>query len=198
MKLYYTRRSPYARKVRVVAEEKNIPLDLIEVDLQRKTPELLAANPLGKIPTLVLDDGTAVYDSPVICEVLDSLHRSPPLLPEKEPERWNVLRIAALADGMMDIAVLAVLETLRPEEKRMQETVDRHRASLLRSAEALEKDLPSFGRSLSLGSIAVATALGYLDFRMPDLGWAAAHPKLAQWYEDFAARPSMRKTQPSA
>ena len=113
MKLLYTKRSPYARKPRVIALEKNIPLDLIDEDLQNKSQRLLGANPLGKVPTLVLDNGETLYDSPVICQYLDEINDKPILIPRSGPERYKVLKWEAVADDLMTVAINCYMEKVR-------------------------------------------------------------------------------------
>src|SRR5580698_6114938 len=112
MKLLYTKRSPFARKVRVIALEKNIPLELVDEDLQKKSQRLLDANPLGKVPTLVLDNGTTVFDSPVICQYLDHLNEKPVMIPRDPMQRIEVLKWEAFADDLMVAAINLYMEKI--------------------------------------------------------------------------------------
>lgn len=195
MKLYYSPNSPYARKCRVVAIEKGVldRIDLINVNPMDSAPELLAVNPLGTVPALVTREGLHLCESPVICEYLDGLSSETPLYPEAD--RICVLAMAALADGIMDAAVACVLEGRRPPERQYQAWVDRKQAAILRAIDKLAAvDLSA--APLSIGTIALAVALAYVDFRLPQLGWRTKYPKLAVWVDAFSKRESMLKTQP--
>ncbi len=199
MKLYYNPASPYVRKVRVLAMENGLmdAIELAEVTITPVGPDadLCADNPIGKIPTLVRDDGGALYDSRVICEYLDGLHGGARMFPEHDAERWTALRRQALADGILDAAVNTRYETfLRPRELRWPDWSDGQMAKVRRSLDELEEE--SFGEGVDIGTISVACALGYLDFRYPDEGWRDTRPKLAAWCEKFSARPSMSETRP--
>ncbi len=195
MKLFYTKRSPYARKVRVVALEKNIPLESIEEDLTNKSSHLLEANPLGKIPTLILDNGQTLCDSPVICEYLDSLKVHPVLIPKVKAKRFRILHLAAVADGLMDTTVAAYLEKTRHPEHFQEEFIKKQEETIFRCQEFIEKNLDDL-KELSLASIAVACAIGYISFRMPQLGPQTKFDKLARWFMIFSQRPSMEETRP--
>jgi len=197
MKLFYNNRSPYVRKVRVLALEKNIQLELIKVDLKNKPKELLAVNPLGQIPTLVLDNGAAIYDSVVITEYLDSLNERPRFIPASGKERFDVLKLAALGDGIMDYAIEIVHENFRPEEKQIDENRKKRIADISRCLQVLEYEVGFLRGRFSLAQIAVGCALGYLDFRLPDLEWQEDFMELADWYDGFSTRPSMKETKAS-
>jgi len=192
MKLHWSPRSPYVRKVMVCAHELGIVsrLELVRTVTAMLQPHeaLMRENPLSKIPTLVLDDGTILYDSVVICEYLDHLARGT-LFPAQGMERWQALRWHALGDGLLDALILWRNERERqvPLEAllsafalKTQATV----AQLEREAEALER------APFSIGHIAVGCALGYLDFRFQALAWRAQAPRLAQWLAQTALRPS--------
>ncbi len=198
MKLFYTATSPYARKVRVTLLEKGLGerIELVPCNLETPDAALLAANPAGKIPTLILESGEALYDSPVICEWLDLEAGTPLLLPAQGPTRWRVLRGQALADAVMDDALDVVMELRRGEEQRSAALIEKRTAALRRSVTALEQELAAWPDSLTLAHIAAGCALGYLDLRLPDLAWRAGHDRLAQWFAAFAQRPSMLATQP--
>lgn len=198
MKLFYTATSPYARKVRVTLLEKGLGerIELVPCNLETPDAALLAANPAGKIPTLILESGEALYDSPVICEWLDLETDPPLLLPAQGPTRWRVLRGQALADAVMDDALDVVMELRRGEEQRSAALIEKRTAALRRSVTALEQELAAWPDSLTLAHIAAGCALGYLDLRLPDLAWRAGHDRLAQWFAAFAQRPSMLATQP--
>lgn len=199
MKLHYNPASPYVRKVRVLALETGLmgDIELAKVTLTPTGPDadVCADNPIGKIPTLSRDDGSAIYDSRVICEYLDSRHGGTPMFPEAGEARWTAVRLQALADGILDAAVGTRYETfLRPEALRWSHWVDAQMAKIRRSLDALENE--SFGERVDIGTISVACALGYLDFRYPDEGWRDARPNLAKWFEKFSQRPSMSETRP--
>ena len=196
MKLHYSKISPFVRKVRVVALEKGIELELVETNPHNSPAGLLANNPLSKVPVLELDNGEAIFDSPVICEFIDALDEAKPMIPREGAGRFKVLTVAALADGMMDAAVSAVMERRRPEDKRYEAHIDRQLAAIRRGFDALEEEVEFLAGGLNLASIAVGVAIGYIDFRLPELGWAPSHPKLSKWYEGFARRSAMAETAP--
>ncbi len=199
MKLYYSQASPYVRKVLVAAHETGLAADieLVPVTVTPVAPDaaVTAANPLGKLPTLVTDDGAALYDSRVILEWLDE-RSSGRLVPDEGPARWRALTIQATADGLLDAALLARYETwLRPEALRWDDWTDGQLGKVTRALDQLEAafvpaDPPR------LAEIAVACALGYLDFRFPQLGWRDGRPKLTAFEAAMAARPSMQATRP--
>ncbi|AQZ35570.1 glutathione S-transferase [Pseudomonas sp. LPH1] len=195
MQLIYAAASPFARKVRVLAAETGL-LDRIELLDTAVLPTTLnervnALNPLGKIPVLLTDDDQVLYDSRVICEYLDTLHAGAKLLPSGAA-RWQVLRLAALADGLMDAALLARYERgVRPAELQWAAWLDGQLGKVQRSLAELERQVERLQGPLDLGQIGVACALGYLDFRFADLDWRAAHPGLAAFQQTFAQRASM-------
>lgn len=195
MKLLYTKRSPYARKVRVLALEKKIKLDLIEEDLANKSPRLLTASPLGKIPILLLDNKTTLCDSPVICQYLDGLKKSPVLIPRDKNKRLRVLYLEAIADGMMDAAVAAYMERARHPENYSTEFIRKQEETILRCAGWFNEQLKDLEK-LSLAPIAAASAIGYACFRLPHLAVQDRFNKLGQWFLEFSQRPSMEQTRP--
>ncbi len=192
MKLLYTKRSPYARKVRVIALEKNIPLELIDEDLQKKSPRLLEANPLGKVPTLILDDGAAVYDSPVICRYLDHLHEEDIMIPRQKEERLEVLKWEAFADDLMTTAVNLYMEKVRHPQDFNKDFCGVLENNVHLAYAFIEKNLSKL-KQFNLASIAVVSAIGYVHFRLPHL---KAQGALARWYEEMSQRPSMSQTVP--
>ncbi len=201
MKLFYSTNSPYARKCRVVILEKGLQ-DKVEFlnrfPLENPIPaDLLAANPLGRVPVLVADDGMSLTESPVICDYLDSLSE-PRLIPMEGIERYMVLGIAALADGIMDAAVQCVLENRKPEGTRSQDWIDRKTESIKRTLDLLSQHPPEDDEPLSMATIGLAVALSYISFRQPQIGWQEQYPALAAWHRKFADRPSMQQTQPAA
>ena len=200
MQLIYAAASPFARKVRVLAAETGL-LDQIELLDTAVLPTTLnervnALNPLGKIPVLLTDDDETLYDSRVICEYLDTLHPGAKLLPSGA-SRWQVLRLAALADGLMDAALLARYERgVRPAELQWAAWLDGQLGKVQRSLAELERQVERLQGPLDLGQIGVACALGYLDFRFADLDWRAAYPGLAAFQQTFAQRASMLASAP--
>ena len=195
MKLLYTKRSPYARKVRVMALEKKIPLELIDEDLINKSDRLKEANPLGKIPTLILDNGQTLADSPVICEYLDELKPNPVFIPKDKEHRFRVLHLAAIADGLMDAAVAGYMEKNRHPENFHAAFIKTQEDAISRGFDFFEKNLKELEK-FSLAPVAVASAIGYINFRLPHLGPHVKHPKLAEWFEEFSKRPSLMETKP--
>jgi len=195
MKLLYTKRSPYARKVRVIALEKNISLELVDEDLQKKSQRLLSANPLGKVPTLVLDDGTTVFDSPVICQYLDGLHDKPIMIPRNASERIEVLKWEAFADDLMTAAINLYMEKVRHPNDFHKDFTAALGKNILSAYGYIEKNLPKL-KKFNLAPIAVTSAIGYIHFRLPHL--KARGATLSQWFEEISKRPSMAQTIPVA
>ena len=198
MKLYTHPASPFARKCRVVAHELNLKLEEIVVNA-RDDESLRRINPLKKIPILILDDGSALYDSRVICEYLNNIGGGKffPGMTIWRPTSglWKALGTQALADGIMDAAVGCRYELLVPEERRNEDHIARHMASIKAGLDALERI--GFSDVPTIGEVATGCALGYLDFRYPELKWRDTHPKLAEWFAKFAQYPSMAATAPN-
>jgi glutathione S-transferase len=144
---------------------------------------------------LTLEDGVPLYDSPVIVDYLDSLHDGERLIPVAQPRRHVVLCQQALADGIMDAAILRRLEINRPEGERSAAWIERQLKSVVRALDVLEEDAGELG-VIDIGAISVACALGYLDLRLPEFDWRSSRPKLNAWFQIFAERPSFRLTRP--
>jgi glutathione S-transferase len=201
VKLHYNRASPYARKVLVTAHEAGLA-ERLELLPRAHTPvapdaDLNRDNPLGKIPCLITDDGTSLFDSRVICAYLDHLAGAG-LVPAAGPERWQVLRQEALADGIMDAAVLTRYElVLRPADQRWAGWIEGQMAKIRRALDALEQAAAGPGDRIDAGAIALGCALGYLDFRYPHEAWRTGRPALAAWQARLAARPSMQASAPA-
>jgi glutathione S-transferase len=198
MKLHWSPRSPQVRKVMIVAHELGLAdrMTRVRTVVDPKTPNtaLMEHNPLSKIPTLVLDDGTVLYDSPVICEHLDSLHPGPKLIPSDPNERRTALRRQALGDGFTEFLLLLRNESERdsPSEILLSAFATKRQAVLM----ALEKEAGDLGASsVTIGHIAIGSALAYLDFRFSQYDWRRDHPRIARWYEEFRHRPSVRATE---
>ena len=200
MKLIGSHTSPYVRKVRVVLAEKKMEYEFV-VDLPRIPGSAVPAiNPLGRIPTLVLDDDTPLFDSRVIVEHIDAITPNNKLLPAPNRERTEVKRWEALADGLCDAAVSAVMERLRPENERSASWIERQNDAVERTLRFMEEHLGDkshcMGTHFSLADIAVGCALGYLCLRFPDIGWQESHPNLARLYDKLMLRPSFADTTP--
>jgi glutathione S-transferase len=199
MKLHWSPRSPFVRKVMIVAHERGVVdrMTCVRTIAATAKPhaELMQDNPLSKIPTLVLDDGTVLYDSPVICEYLDGLNASRKLFPRSGKARLAALRRQALGDGFLDMMVLLRDERTRaaPSEKHIASTAVRKAAIL----DSLEGEAEALTRTpFSIGHIAIGCALSYLDFRFGDEDWRKDHLRLANWHAAFSARPSVQATLP--
>jgi glutathione S-transferase len=202
LRLHTSPASPFGRKVAVVLHETGLwpKVERRDASLTPLAPDaaVCAANPLGKIPCLELDDGSALYDSRVICEYLDGLHDGPKLVPPSGPARFAALRLQALADGILDTAVGLRYETfLRPEPLRWPEWIAAQKAKIERALDRLELECEGFAERVDIGTLAIACALGYLDFRFAADRWREGRPRLAVWEERIAQRPSLVATRPS-
>lgn len=198
MQLMVSPTSPYARKTRVVLREKGLLERVGEIFLNphQDPAELLARNRLGKIPVLILEDGSALYDSPVICEYLDAFDGEPTLVPASGDARWAVLRAQALADGIMDLAATTVMERARPESEQSKGSMARWRGKIERAVAGITETVADTRGEIDLGRIALAVALSYLDFRLPEYDWRGERPELIDWHANLAARSSMQATAP--
>jgi len=201
MKLYSSPASPFVRKVVIAISELGLGSRIQEqpASVSPVTPneEVARDNPLTKIPTLVLDDGSALFDSAVICEYLDHLSGTPRLFPPPGPARWTVLRRQALADGLMDAAVLLRYEqALRPEALRWPEWMEGQKLKMSRALDAMEAEANSLGAGFDIGHISFACALGYLDLRYDHLQWRNGRPALAAWFAGVSERPSLVASMP--
>jgi glutathione S-transferase len=199
MKLYGTPRSPYARKVRIILAEKNLPCELVVTRGSTPDSPVPALNPLGKVPTLLRDDGRALYDSPVIAEYLDGIGSGPKLIPEDFESRIEVRRWEALGDGVTEAIVAVNHERLEPVEKQHNaEWFAKRQAKITLGLALMERDLGSkdwcFGDRFTLADIATGYALGYLDFALPEVEWRSKHPALAKLDARLNARPSFSST----
>lgn len=200
MKLIGSHTSPFVRKVRIVLAEKKIDYDFV-IDspwlADSKVPDI---NPLGKIPVLLLDDETPLFDSRVIVEYIDNVTPNNKLFPAPNRERTEVKRWEALADGILDAAVNAFLEAKRPAGQQSGDWILRQRGKIGRSLEFMAEELGEKpycqGTHVSMADVAVGTALGYLCFRFPGIDWQADHPNLAKLYGKLMQRPSFAETVP--
>lgn len=201
MKLIGSLASPFVRKVRIVLAEKKLDCQLELDDVWSANSRIQESNPLGKVPCLVMEDGGAVFDSRVIVEYLDTITPVCRLLPPSGRERSEVKCWEALADGLMDAAVLIRAEyTQRPEALRSESWIARQQGKIDAAVEAMETGLGEkpfcAGNSYTLADVAVGCALGYLDFRYPERDWRAGHPNLARLLEKLSQRPSFADTDP--
>ena len=203
MKLYISSASPFARKVRLVAHEAGLASRMEEiatvVSPVKPNADLAKANPLMKLPTLVTDEGFALFDSPVICEYLDSLNAGRKLFPAAGAARWSVLRQQAVADGILDAAIGVRYQTaLAPKELQWTEWQQGQRAKWKQSLDFLEADAKALAGEPSIGSLSVAATLAWLDFRYGTDDWRTGRPTLSSWFSGFSQRPSMLATLPTA
>jgi glutathione S-transferase len=203
MKLLASLASPYTRKVRIVLAEKKIECELELVDVFPVDNPVNAHNPLGKIPALILDDGTPVYDSRVIAEFLDGKSPIGRLIPEDLRDRVAVRRWEALADGVLDAGLLVRYESLRDKKERSQAWSDKQLARMKRGMAQMAADLGErpwcHGERYSLADIAFGCCVGWLGFRKPgDVDWLAEYRPLAAHYEKLMARPAFAETKPEA
>jgi glutathione S-transferase len=200
MKLVGSTTSPFVRKARVVLAEKKIECELVLDSPWLEDSGVPDLNPLGKIPVLVLDDDTRLFDSRVIVEYLDGVAPNNKLLPSTARERAVVKRWEALADGVTDAAVVIVLEARRAPAEQSAAWVTRHRSKIIRALATMSNDLGEnawcHGNGISLADVAVGCALGYLDFRMADIDWRTDHPNLQQLFDKLMLRPSLADTVP--
>ncbi|QND64547.1 glutathione S-transferase family protein [Mesorhizobium loti] len=188
--------SPYARMVRVVAHELDLhsTIDIVPGDTWNVPARVKDANPLGKVPTLVVGGSLIVFDSRAICDYLCGLAIGQTLLPAQGGERAAVLTMQSLGTGLMDTMIERFLERWRPVDQQMPEVAERLRASAWRCYDYLERASPSFEERVDLGTIAVAVALSYVSFRFPKDDWTAGRPQLSAWYGRFSHRDSMLQT----
>ncbi|MEY3747571.1 MAG: hypothetical protein RL194_1030 [Pseudomonadota bacterium] len=200
MKLLYSLTSPYARKVRVVAAEKRIEVEMVKVVLSDPDCPVIHHNPLGKIPVLILDDGEALFDSRVIVEFLDNRTPVARLIPQDHSAKVWVRRWEALADGVCDAAIAAMQESRRAENMRDQAIIEKQMGKVHRGLRQLNAELGEskwcVDDTFSLGDIALGCMLGWLDLRYRELDWREDYPNLARHFEEMMKRPSFSETAP--
>jgi glutathione S-transferase len=194
MELRYGNLSPYVRKVRVVAEELGIAdrIRLVLTNTREKPEEIVPLNPLGKIPTLVTDDGV-IFDSPVICEYLDARFGAHRFLPASGPRRWEVMTRVALADGIIDSAIMSRQEKARPAAQQSAESIDWQWRKIKAGLDRFESTTSG---DLDMGSLTLGCALGYIAFRLPDFPLFDGRARLKDWFATVSARPSFQGTAP--
>ena len=196
MKLHFSPASPFVRKVMACAIARGLEgrIEQVRSNPHVSPAELLADNPLSRIPALVTDSGDTLYDSPVICEYLDTLGDAAPMVPPFGPARIAALKLQALGDGLMDAAVARRMQAALPQDEGRAAFVARQDGVVARCLMVLEgTSLPT---TLDIGSITIGCALGYLDFRYPEMAWKPAHPKLAAWYAGMLTQKPFAETMP--
>lgn len=201
MQLFYSPNSPYARKARIIIRELDLEPRVKEVAVSLPADaKLRAINPLGKIPALVLDDNSVIYDSPVICEYLDELGQGKFFpragLFREAQGRWRALTLQALGDGLADAVVRRNQEMRLPDEKRSAGVIQRQTAAIEASFAVAERACAKFPEHPTIGEVAIGCAIGYLDLRVPHDGWRDRYPQLARWIEKFEHYPSAQATKP--
>lgn len=201
MKLHWSPRSPFVRKVVIFAREiglfDQLTLQRSVVAMRQPNLPLMEENPLSKIPALVLDNGMVLPDSLLICDYLDTRHSGPRLIPQQGEARWQALRWHALANGLLDVLILWRNERDRPEEHQSVPISAGFKLKLEKTLALLESEHGAIAASpLSIGTITIGCMLGYLDFRFDEQNWRQQAPKLAVWHAEFAQRASYLATTP--
>jgi glutathione S-transferase len=198
--LYFSPTSPFVRKVLATAIELGIEAEIERIESPahpvNRNQTIIAKNPLGQVPTLITDDGTVLYDSRVICDYLNA-RANGRIIPADGMERWRALTEQSLADGLLNAALLVRYErTLRPEAARWSTWETGQTEKIVSALDALEDAAAGFGDRIDIGTIAAGCGLGYLDFRLPDLGWREGRAALAGWFDRISTRPSFANTMP--
>ena len=198
MELKFSPLSPYVRKVSVVAHELGIAdrIRLTKVNTREEPDRIVPFNPLGKIPTLVTDAGAVMYDSTVICEYLDAEYGGQRLLPASGARRWDILARMALADGIMDAAIIVRHDRARAPDKQSEDWIAWQLRKVYAALDSLERDVETFGDLIDLGQIATACALGYVPLRIDEVAGLPKWPLLKIWYERISQREAFRLTTP--
>jgi glutathione S-transferase len=196
MKLAYSPASPYVRKVTACAIKRGINDRVERMKIGTTDPELLKYNALSKVPTLIADDGMCIFDSPVICEYLDSVGDAPKLFPAAGPARWKALTQEALADGILDATQPRRREIALPQDEGRKSYIELQQGKVARALDEFEKQADSLGNLDTIGEITIGCALGYLDFRYANEPWRPGHPKLEAWYARVDNLPPLADTMP--
>jgi glutathione S-transferase len=204
MQLRFSPTSPFVRKVRITAIEAGLQdqIEHITTDPWSAETDLRQSNPLSKVPCLITDEGDAIYDSPVICEYLDSLNTGPKLFPEDPTTRFKVLTLAAAADGMTDAGILHLVESVRrPQELKWDWWDERQQTTMQTAMTVLNEAAPSMATKdgpITIAEITAGSGLGWVDLRFPSLDWRLSNAALAGWFEKISERPSFKETVPPA
>lgn len=198
MQFFSSPSSPFVRKVLVVADETGqlADLDQVRADPRSLDPALVAVNPISKIPALVTEEGVKLAESDMICMYLDERHSGEKMIPASGAARWQALAAEAVADGFMDAAVNRRGEDSRPDGARSQADVDKLMGRMMRCMDMMDAQAADAGDAVNIGTIAMAVACGYADFRYADLDWRSSRPNLAALYDRMMQRPSMQATHP--
>ena len=196
MKIAFSAASPYVRKVMACAIARGLAGRIETWTIGTTDPALAPVNPLSKVPTLVTDDGVSLFDSPVICEYLDSLGDAPKLFPPAGPARWTALRQQALGDGILDASQPRRREIALPQDEGRAGYIELQKGKVRHSLDALEAEAGTLGKLTTIGEITIACALGYLDFRFANEPWRPGHPKLEAWYAAAVKLAPMAETMP--
>jgi len=194
MKLAYSPASPYVRKVTACAIKRGVNVERMKIGTT--DPELLKYNALSKVPTLITDDGMCIFDSPVICEYLDSIGTAPKLFPAAGPARWKALTQEALADGILDATQPRRREIALPQDEGRKSYIELQQGKVARALDEFEKQAESLGNLDTIGEITIGCALGYLDFRYANEPWRPGHPKLEAWYAKVVKLAPLADTMP--
>ena len=197
MKLAYSPASPYVRKVTACAIARGIDDKIERWKVGTTDPALLDFNPLSKVPTLITDDGMKLYDSPVICEYLDSVGSAPKLFPPAGPARWKAIGQQALGDGILDATQPRRREIALPQDEGRKAYIELQRGKVSRALDVLEKEAATLGELKTIGEITIGCALGYLDFRYPNELWRPGHSRLEAWYAKVVTLPPLAQTVPA-
>jgi glutathione S-transferase len=198
VKLAFSPASPYVRKVTACAIKRGINDKIERLKIGTTDPTLLQYNALSKVPTLITDDGSCIFDSPVICEYLDSLGSAPKLFPPAGPARWKALTQEALADGILDATQPRRRELTLPQDEGRKGYIALQQGKVARAVAEFEKQAGSLGDLDTIGEITIGCALGYLDFRYANEPWRPGHPKLEAWYAKVVKLPPLAETMPVA
>ena len=203
MKLFYALASPFVRKVMVCAIERGLDNQIEKLSAAahpiNQDGNIKQHNPTGKVPTLIAPDGTAIYDSRVICEYLDAIGTAPRLIPAEGPARWQALVLQSAADEMLDAALLARYEAVaRPDALRWADWSEGQKTKINTTVAAYAGPWMGYLETkVDIGTIAAACSLGYLDFRFPEIDWRKGNDRLAKWFSAFSERASMKATAPT-
>ena len=200
MKLFWSSRSPFVRKVMVTAHETGLAERIERVRTvvapTKPNPDVMALNPLNKLPTLIRDDSRPLYDSRVICEFLDTLHAGAKLFPASGEARFEALRLQALGDGILDFLLLGLSERARPEPQQSPDLKAALDVKFKTAFDALEREAKALASGpMTIGHLAIGCILGYADFRYAAKDWRQGRPALAAWGEAMLARPSYKATE---
>ncbi len=197
MRLIGSQTSPFVRKVRVLLIEKGFDdIEVENVNAFEDPKELVAHNPMSRVPVMILTNGVVFYDSKLIVDYIESNMQGPKFVPEAGASRWFVLQAEAHADTMIDVAIRSILERKRPADKQIKEKIVRDEIAVARGVGAAAKMIKGMDAKLNLGHISIACAMAYVDFRMPHLKWRDRHPELSAWYQEMRLRASMQATVP--